>query len=151
MASWLIDHLSRIIGIQNTPSGYRGFQSMKSLIKPSLLSIVVLLSGSSFAQTSFTNFIVFGDSLSDTGNINSGLPDLPPPFYQTRISNGPVGVDYIAESIGFNAMASEPGGNNYAVGGGNIVGSDREDLISQIDDYVSNAGNQADSTALYLQ
>ena len=119
-------------------------------IKLSLLSILLLLSASSFAQTTFTNFIAFGDSLSDTGNINSGLPDLPPPFYQNRISNGLVGVDYVAESIGFNATASQRGGNNYAVAGGNIVGGDREDLGSQIDDYLSDTGNQADSTALYF-
>jgi hypothetical protein len=109
-----------------------------------------LPSGSGFAQASFTNFIVFGESLLDTGNINSGLPDLPPPFYQNRISNGLLGVDYIAGSIGSNAMASERRGNNYAVAGGNIVGSDRKDLISQINDYLSNADNHADSTVCYF-
>lgn len=120
------------------------------LISVSLLSILLLLSGSSYAQTTFTNFIAFGDSLSDTGNINSGLPNLPPPFYQNRISNGPVGADYIAQSIGFNATASERGGNNYAVAGGNIVGSDREDLASQIDDYLFDTENQAEPGALYF-
>lgn len=125
-------------------------KSPNRLIRFGSLGLILLLSHSSFADTSFSNFIAFGDSLSDTGNINSGLPDLPPPFFENRISNGPVGVDYIAESIGFNATASERGGNNYAVAGGNIVGSDREDLNSQIDDYLADAANQADPTALYF-
>jgi phospholipase/lecithinase/hemolysin len=120
------------------------------LINVSLLSIFLLLSGSSFAQTTFTNFIAFGDSLSDTGNINSGLPNLPSPFYQNRISNGPIGADYIAQSIGFTATASERGGSNYAVAGANIVGSDREDLASQIDDYLSDTADKADPRALYF-
>lgn len=125
-------------------------KSLNKIIRLGLLSIVLLFSNNSFAQTIFTDFIAFGDSLSDTGNINSGLPDLPPPFFENRISNGPVGVDYLSESIGFNATASERGGNNYAVAGGNIVGSDREDLNSQIDDYLADVASQADPTALYF-
>lgn len=117
------------------------------------LAVCVLISCASRAQTTFSDFIIFGDSVSDAGNINFGLPDLPdPPYFMNRISNGRVAVDYVSESIGFSALvvASERGGNNYAVAGGGIAGSGREDLTAQMDDYLSDVAGSADPTALYF-
>jgi phospholipase/lecithinase/hemolysin len=54
----------------------------------------------------FTKLYVFGDSLSDTGNLyNStrnpqtgiGLP--PPPYFQGRSSNGPIWIDQLAQNF----------------------------------------------------
>ncbi|NEO24192.1 MAG: SGNH/GDSL hydrolase family protein [Moorea sp. SIO4A5] len=59
----------------------------------------------------FTNLYVFGDSLSDPGNVfniskasnqvNPTIPITPqsPPYFQGRFSNGPVWVDYLADSL----------------------------------------------------
>lgn len=87
-------------------------------------------------QNSYRTVIAFGDSLSDTGNLASIAFNFPFPYFRNRISDGPVALDYLVESIGLRAVASESGGSNYAVSGGNIVGSDREDLSAQIDDYL---------------
>ena len=78
---------------------------------------------------------MFGDSLSDTGNIAElnrgvleplGLYPLPwPPFYENRLSNGPVAVDVLAGLLGLDARAwldfdssiGELPGTNYAIAG----------------------------------
>jgi phospholipase/lecithinase/hemolysin len=90
----------------------------------------------------FDQVVVFGDSLSDTGNLynvtSGGYPfaDDPlegpalfptPPYYQGRITNGPNYVEHLATKLGTTVDAvqafGEPigtptaGGTNYAFGG----------------------------------
>lgn len=106
------------------------------------------------AQTDFSKLVAFGDSLSDTGNIANITIDFPFPFYQNRISDGPVALDYLASAIGSNADSSlhlngGVGGDNYAIAGANILGSDAEDLSSQVSAYLLRTGNSADNNALY--
>jgi len=105
------------------------------------------------AQSNFDNVIIFGDSLSDTGNLASGVGvDFPFPFFENRISNGPVLVDFLAQELGFEAQASEiNNGNNFAVAGGNILGQDREDLIRQVDSFLSRSpSGVVSSDSLYF-
>ncbi|MFP5296329.1 MAG: SGNH/GDSL hydrolase family protein, partial [Alphaproteobacteria bacterium] len=72
------------------------------------------------AQT-YNRLVVFGDSLSDNGNLylaTGGTTPLSPPYFQGRFSNGPV----FTELLGFNAgryAAGAPvtGSINYAFGG----------------------------------
>ncbi len=62
----------------------------------------------------FSHILVFGDSLSDTGNyyrLSGGLP--PAPYADGRFCNGPVWVEYLADSL---RMEYQPG-DNFAVGG----------------------------------
>ena len=70
---------------------------------------------------SFTNLIVFGDSLSDTGNVftrSGGLFPPSPPYADGRFSNGDLIVDIIAEEFGLPENTSYlVGGTNYAFGG----------------------------------
>lgn len=81
--------------------------------------------------TTFTQMYVFGDSLSDTGNvfnvsqqtIGTGFP--PPPYFNGRFSNGPNWVDYLAQDLNLNptpytALATgiiPTQGINFAFGG----------------------------------
>lgn len=68
----------------------------------------------------FSELIVFGDSLSDTGNVHlvSGGVAAPPPYYQGRFSNGPVWVEVLAARLGLpTPEASLAGGTNYAFAG----------------------------------
>jgi len=88
------------------------------------------------SAANFDQLYVFGDSLSDTGNvfnISGGLVDPTkafnpdPPFFQGRFSNGPVWVDYVGEQLGLtptlftNLSSTTPPtqGINYAFGGSN--------------------------------
>ncbi|MBP2313079.1 SGNH/GDSL hydrolase family protein [Azospirillum soli] len=84
--------------------------------------------------------VVFGDSLSDTGNAGMG-----------RFSNGPVWVERLAERLGTRLTASSQGGTNYAVGGARTVGtSGPTSLRAQVDGYLRKTGRQADPKALYV-
>jgi outer membrane lipase/esterase len=61
------------------------------------------------------NFYVFGDSLSDNGNIPKliGADYPPPPYYDNHFSNGPVWAEYFP---GLTGLGFKPS-NDYAVGG----------------------------------
>jgi phospholipase/lecithinase/hemolysin len=70
----------------------------------------------SFANaTAFSRIVVFGDSLSDTGNfyaLSGGWPPSPP-YTDGRFSNGRLWIEYLAEDLGMNLAA----GDNHAVAG----------------------------------
>ena len=86
------------------------------------LSITALVLGAAAqanGQAPFDEIIVFGDSLSDTGNvfISFGAPPSPP-YFDGRFSNGPVAVEHVADQLGFPALLpSIIGGTNFAWGG----------------------------------
>ncbi|MET0961426.1 MAG: SGNH/GDSL hydrolase family protein [Noviherbaspirillum sp.] len=88
----------------------------------------------------FTGLVIFGDSLSDTGNNaivfdNVVAPSLPAgtlrtpvpiaspafipdfPYASGRYSNGPVWIEQVAASLGLQAAPSLAGGSNFAYGG----------------------------------
>ncbi|MEM7195890.1 MAG: SGNH/GDSL hydrolase family protein [Pseudomonadota bacterium] len=102
----------------------------------------------------FSQLVIFGDSLSDTGNLTGVFP-LPPPYYSGRVSNGPVAVDYFAESLGLTAISSghvvgNLNGQNYAIAGGNASGSDIEDLRRQVDVFLARHPTGLGSNTLYV-
>ncbi|MCO8122516.1 SGNH/GDSL hydrolase family protein [Stieleria sp. TO1_6] len=70
------------------------------------------------AQPPYDSIVVFGDSLSDTGNAfaATGIPPTGPgdfPYYQGRFSNGPVWIDYLQSDLGLADQQIL----NFAVGG----------------------------------
>ena len=103
----------------------------------------------------FPQIYIFGDSLSDTGNLASLVGPLPPPYYQNRISNGPVAVDTLAGLYGLEANASlhligPAVGPNYAVAGARAGGDEAIDLATQVTLFLANHGLQAPADALYV-
>ncbi|MGF1674790.1 MAG: phytase, partial [Rivularia sp. (in: cyanobacteria)] len=75
-------------------------------------------------QVPFSNFIAFGDSTTDVGNVflatEQTFPSSPP-YFNGRFSNGPLIPELLAEEIGLSA--STPflaGGTNYAFGGAEL-------------------------------
>ena len=78
--------------------------------------------------------IVFGDSLSDTGNAfeATGHREPPsPPYFDGRFSNGPVWVEDFAARFGLKVDPALRGGTNYAVGGAKI-GTDLDSMKNQV-------------------
>jgi cholinesterase len=67
------------------------------------VAVVTLLAGSvGFAQAqgqTFSQIVVLGDSLSDNGNLYAAIGYPPAPYWQGRASNGPVAVEYLAQSL----------------------------------------------------
>jgi phospholipase/lecithinase/hemolysin len=82
----------------------------------------LVLAASSHA-TPYTQFIVFGDSLSDPGNALATTGGLfpPTPPYAASFSNGPTAAQYLAQSLGVTVQLGWPGAsaasNNFAFGG----------------------------------
>lgn len=73
---------------------------------------------------SFSNMVVFGDSLSDGGNVFARSPSVlgravpnSPPYFEGRLTNGPVWIERLADRLGIDRPTpSETGGTNYAWG-----------------------------------
>ncbi|MCC5791569.1 MAG: SGNH/GDSL hydrolase family protein [Legionellaceae bacterium] len=122
-------------------------------ILSSLLSLV--LSASLFAGPSFNRIVVFGDSLSDTGNLyeymDHKIPQSPP-YYEGHFSNGPLWIEGLAE-----AWAPENPQDfilNYAFGGAGVSESDDDadmfTLKKEISTFLSAHDNVADPDSLYV-
>jgi outer membrane lipase/esterase len=108
------------------------------------LLAAVCIAASPAALADFSSVVIFGDSLSDTGNNafvfdavgatqslppgtlrtpvptsdNTFIPELPYPTpVGGRYSNGPVWAEDFASALGLSAIASNLGGTDYAYGG----------------------------------
>ena len=109
------------------------------------------------AYAGFDEIVVFGDSLSDTGNIASINGSFPtPPFFESnRVSNGPVAVEGLAEKLGLRIEPSMHlvggfSGRNYAVAGARAAGDDPIDLTTQVGTYLLHNGGDASTNSLYV-
>ncbi len=84
-------------------------------------SIAFTITGINTAQAAtFSSINMFGDSLSDPGNIYNltGGAFPPAPYYdQGRFSNGDIWTDYLAEDLGLNPGSPSSQWVNYAFGG----------------------------------
>ena len=97
----------------------------------------------------FTNLVVFGDSLSDVGNVDSSpFVDIPGPYYWNgRFSNGPVYAETLATGLGLPALtrSTASGGTDYAYGGAKTTGTSFptslvvKDIDEQVDQYVTSS------------
>jgi phospholipase/lecithinase/hemolysin len=96
----------------------------------------------------------FGDSLTDTGNIDItslGLIPLSPDYFNGRFSNGPIYIDYLAQAYGTQAAPALASGTNYALGGAEIVGTEPPGINLQVNTFgASLGGGSADPDALYV-
>ncbi|MEA5577214.1 SGNH/GDSL hydrolase family protein [Anabaena sp. UHCC 0451] len=103
----------------------------------------------------FDNLVIFGDSLSDQGNLYqaSGNTFPPLPYYQGRFSNGPIWVDYFVPKLKFNDESVK----NFALGGAttgisNVLnGFTIPGLLTQIEQFKTfNTNTPVDADTLYL-
>jgi len=134
--------------------------SMVKLIPKQVLQRVTLFACLLFvlplrADVSFSNIFIFGDSMSDTGNLASVIGDFPPAYYNNRMSNGPVGVEVLGEKLGLPTDASlylvgQNAGTNYAVASAKAGGDAALDLNPQVDAFLSAYGFSAPEDALYV-
>jgi thermolabile hemolysin len=115
-------------------------------------------SGVAHAQsTPFSRIVVFGDSLSDTGNLyrlTGGV--LPPaPYVGGRFSNGPLWVEYLATALGMQLHQED----NYAVAGATtghinsndgVLGLQFPGLQDELAEFLQSHPTGADPKALYV-
>lgn len=114
------------------------------------LIMVVLINTTKSAQP-IHQLYVFGDSLSDVGNVfraTGGLYPPNPPYFKGRYSNGPVWVEQLANRL---KLVSEPG-SNLACGGA-TTGSNSTmgvpGLLVQVQNFKA-THPQANPNALYV-
>lgn len=110
-------------------------------------------------QAASPDLYVFGDSLSDTGNLGRPLAFgsvLPLPFFENRISNGKVIVDYLADAAGkpmkpSNYLALSEDGTNYAIAGARVIGSGPDiDLSDELQSFSRKNDARADPVDNYV-
>src|SRR5450756_3144747 len=97
--------------------------SLSLSLKRVLKLVLVLLSVSAVAQAgSFSSVVVYGDSLSDNGNLFAATGQPGAPYYQGRRSVGLGAVEQLAAALGtplldFAWIGATTGIGNYADGG----------------------------------
>jgi len=128
------------------------------------------------AQAGYSGLVIFGDSLSDSGNNFLALN--PPPNPPTNItpasaitsntfvpsftyapsasyplgvySNGPVWATSFAASLGLGALPSLAGGTNFAFGGAQTSAGSSPSLITQMNMFLGGTGGGAPGDYLYV-
>ncbi|MFK7896408.1 MAG: SGNH/GDSL hydrolase family protein [Myxococcota bacterium] len=113
--------------------------------------VTPLLFSASASALDFSNLIVFGDSIVDTGNtqaavVGAGFPDPAPAgagYFGGRFTNGINPADVLNNEIeGTNAVGSIFGGDNYSFGGARARddGDFLPDVVNQVISYTTTLG-----------
>ena len=128
---------------------------LNRILSTSLLSLGL---ASTASALDYSNLYVFGDSLSDTGNLQTFSQD---PQVPSRFTNGPVAVEVLAAQLGLSIsnalhLTGAQHGNNFAVAGAVAIDEDGDEatpdinLPTQVNSYLAFNGYQADANALYI-
>jgi phospholipase/lecithinase/hemolysin len=100
-------------------------QTLKTTILTASVALVLLASTAiaNAASVNYSSVIVYGDSLSDNGNLFAASQSLipggeppSPPYYMGRFSNGPVAVEQLAAKLGVPLIDYAFGGATTGVG-----------------------------------
>jgi phospholipase/lecithinase/hemolysin len=133
------------------------------------LGTLVAMPGIAFAGSGYSDMVVFGDSLSDPGNVfvltgqvsvrpyaEGNVPSAPYPIGQGKtFSNGPNWSQLVAKTLGLNAGTGPALKNqtftNYAFGGARAssAAGGPFDMTAQVAQYLADNDGAADPDALY--
>ena len=118
------------------------------------------------AVTNYTRVVIFGDSLSDSGNnglvlgVPNGFPQVVTsdayipslPYAPSGVySNGPVWATSFASQLGLAAAPSQSGGSNFAYGGAVTSGGGFPfSLTAQLGTYLSSPSVASAATTLFV-
>lgn len=120
------------------------------------MSILMGVSGLMFAKP-LNHIVIFGDSLSDNGNLyaysHHQIPPSPP-YYDGRFSNGPLWVEFVARKY-FPLQEMEHYFSDYAFGGAGVGEKLMKDsalltLKKEVDTYLLANHGKADANRLYM-
>ena len=127
---------------------------MRPLRRSLLLIFLFLgLSNTQSQAQSFSNLVVFGDSLSDMGNLLISLGD---DYFGARITNGPVAVEVLADLLELPIGRSQHviglprAGNNYSVASARVTTATALDFEPQLDEFLSRFPFGLDDDTLYV-
>lgn len=110
----------------------------------------------------YSQIVIFGDSLSDSGN-NAILFGTDPdqvitgnsysatlPYASGTYSNGAVWGTYLGQKLGLKADPSLAGGSNYAFGGARTRGGTTPSVLDQVNAYLSGDVSEAADTLFII-
>lgn len=130
-------------------------------LKAMVMGIFLGVTAAYAMATPLKGFVVFGDSLSDNGNLYAYMKHqlpLSPPYYQGRFSNGPVWIEHLVAS--YYPIDASSHVSNYAFGGSGVAEPDEEGepfndgamltLDSQIDSYLLAHDDKANDSSLHV-
>lgn len=115
-------------------------------MRAALLSVAIAIAApqAQAAVTDYTSFFVFGDSLSDNGNLyaaqggilNPGAIPISPPYFEGRFSNGPVWAEHVADAFSTTGRFTA----NFAFGRADaLMNNDGiPDLMAQVGLFATN-------------
>lgn len=107
------------------------------------------------AATPLHNVVIFGDSLSDNGNLYAFMKhQLPqsPPYFEGRFSNGPVWIEHLIASY----FPKDPSAHllDYAFGGAGVLEEEGDDVIftlrREVTTYLTAHNDKANPDSLYI-
>ncbi len=118
-----------------------------------ILTVFALFFSTLVSATPLDKIVVFGDSLSDNGNLYDYLDhEFPPspPYHQGRFTNGPIWIELLAASYYPEDAAAHV--QDFAFGGAGVT-ADEDALFSlthEIDSYFLAHHDKADEHSLYV-
>ncbi|RZL39041.1 MAG: hypothetical protein EOP35_04505 [Rubrivivax sp.] len=135
------------------------------LLARAFASLTFIAASLTASAASYSGLVVFGDSLSDGGNIaglygtsaapiitsNADYRQIPSTF--GTYSNGKVWTQYLAQSLALPLSPSIAGGNNYAFGGAQTATDGpglSPSLSAQLNGFYLASGAIVDPNALYV-
>lgn len=107
------------------------------------------------AATPLHNIVVFGDSLSDNGNLYAFMKhQLPqsPPYFEGRFSNGPVWIEHLVASY----FPADPSSHllDYAFGGAGVSEEEGDDVLftlrREVSSYLVSHQDKASADSLFV-
>ena len=119
--------------------------------------LILTLLAHCLAAGPFSDLYVFGDSLSDVGNVSQNAVGLlpGPAYFDGRFSNGPVFAEQLSIELGFGALTpSTAGGDGFAFGGAQTSGTGGfrglfiDDIDEQVDEFVFRDAVEPDALAI---
>ncbi|GJM25708.1 MAG: hypothetical protein DHS20C16_21230 [Phycisphaerae bacterium] len=113
---------------------------MRKISTLTLASVLLACAPIAHAGSVFSELVVFGDSLSDIGNLAVDDPNYPPspPYFDGRFSNGPVWAENLAPQLGLGGSFQD-----FAKG----FATTQDVLNDQVTPFVTGGG--VDATGLY--
>lgn len=131
---------------------------MKNLKFKNVIACLSLIVATTATANDYSNVFVFGDSLSDNGNLYALSPES---TYGERFSNGPLAVEVVAAALGHSLtpsyhLAGGTSGNNFAISGALAVDEDGDEttfdihLPTQVNSFLAINGGVAPADALYI-
>jgi phospholipase/lecithinase/hemolysin len=134
-----------------TMSRTLSWSTLRGSLAAMTLALALPAAQAAVPSASFSQLLVFGDSLSDTGNTqavlgtNALIANLAGYGANGRFSNGPVWHEPMATSLGIPpATRSRSGGSNYAHGGARVdtATGQSEGVITQFNSWLAGPGSQ---------